>query len=107
MDILEDEEPCPIPYTEQGNVIIEKDAGVKEVLTDEGQITEYVAAQVLEEKMKNLERIKEAGHAGGYDLVIVDAECTHDGSVKHIEKYKSKWGMEQLDKKMPWCESPE
>ncbi|MCI18548.1 S-adenosyl-L-methionine-dependent methyltransferases superfamily protein, partial [Trifolium medium] len=24
----------------------------------------------------------------GYDKVLVDAECTHDGSVKHIQKFE-------------------
>ncbi|KAL1370554.1 uncharacterized protein [Arachis hypogaea] len=27
----------------------------------------------------------------GYDKVLVDAECTHDGSVKHIQKFEN-WG---------------
>ncbi|RYR27343.1 hypothetical protein Ahy_B01g051394 isoform B [Arachis hypogaea] len=27
----------------------------------------------------------------GYDKVLVDAECTHDGSVKHIHKFEN-WG---------------
>ncbi|KAK7360212.1 hypothetical protein VNO77_02194 [Canavalia gladiata] len=27
----------------------------------------------------------------GYDKVLVDAECTHDGSVKHIQKFEQ-WG---------------
>lgn len=26
---------------------------------------------------------------GGYDRVLVDAECTHDGSMKHIQKYQN------------------
>ncbi|KAJ1800850.1 hypothetical protein LPJ59_000759 [Coemansia sp. RSA 2399] len=31
-----------------------------------------------------------------YDRVLVDAECTHDGSLAHIHKY-NRWGWEQLD----------
>ncbi|GBG84222.1 hypothetical protein CBR_g38194 [Chara braunii] len=31
-----------------------------------------------------------------YDKVLVDAECTHDGSVKHILKY-DKWGWDTLE----------
>ncbi|KAJ2742965.1 hypothetical protein GGI20_004098 [Coemansia sp. BCRC 34301] len=31
-----------------------------------------------------------------YDRVLVDAECTHDGSLVHIQKY-AQWGWEQLD----------
>ncbi|KAG9292965.1 hypothetical protein G9A89_016327 [Geosiphon pyriformis] len=32
-----------------------------------------------------------------YDKVIVDAECTHDGSIAHILKYE-KWGWEAFEK---------
>ncbi|KAH7678845.1 16S rRNA (cytosine(967)-C(5))-methyltransferase protein [Dioscorea alata] len=32
----------------------------------------------------------------GYDKVLVDAECTHDGSVKHIQKFEY-WGWKTLD----------
>ncbi|KAJ2406536.1 hypothetical protein H4218_002701 [Coemansia sp. IMI 209128] len=31
-----------------------------------------------------------------YDRVLVDAECTHDGSLVHVQKYEQ-WGWEQLD----------
>ncbi|KAJ2085516.1 hypothetical protein IW140_002006 [Coemansia sp. RSA 1813] len=31
-----------------------------------------------------------------YDRVLVDAECTHDGSLAHVHKYE-RWGWEQLD----------
>ncbi|KAI8321699.1 S-adenosyl-L-methionine-dependent methyltransferase, partial [Martensiomyces pterosporus] len=31
-----------------------------------------------------------------YDRVLVDAECTHDGSLVHIQKYEQ-WGWDQLD----------
>ncbi|KAJ1963000.1 hypothetical protein GGI12_002308 [Dipsacomyces acuminosporus] len=31
-----------------------------------------------------------------YDCVLVDAECTHDGSLVHIQKY-GQWGWDQLD----------
>ncbi|CAI5473659.1 unnamed protein product [Closterium sp. Yama58-4] len=34
----------------------------------------------------------------GYDKVLVDAECTHDGSLKHILKYDS-WGWHTLNKR--------
>ena len=37
--------------------------------------------------------------AGGwYDKVLVDAECTHDGSIKHISKFHS-WGWPQFEKR--------
>ncbi|KAL8143450.1 hypothetical protein V2J09_016482 [Rumex salicifolius] len=31
----------------------------------------------------------------GYDKVLVDAECTHDGSIRHIQKFEN-WGWETL-----------
>ncbi|XP_048128582.1 rRNA (cytosine-C(5))-methyltransferase NOP2C isoform X2 [Rhodamnia argentea] len=31
----------------------------------------------------------------GYDKVLVDAECTHDGSIRHIQKFEQ-WGWETL-----------
>ncbi len=37
-----------------------------------------------------------------FDRVLVDAECTHDGSVKHIEKFQSQWGVETLARRVPW-----
>ncbi len=103
--MLSDEEPCPIPYNEHGNVIIEKAAGSKEVLTDEQQIEEYIENSKQEEEEAARAKVKAAQNA--YDFVIVDAECSHDGSMKHIEKYRTKWGLSQLDSKMPWCQSPE
>ncbi|KAJ2157487.1 hypothetical protein GGF46_004459 [Coemansia sp. RSA 552] len=33
-----------------------------------------------------------------YDRVLVDAECTHDGSLAHIQKYKDQWHL--LDKQV-------
>ncbi|KAL9682762.1 hypothetical protein QQ045_014570 [Rhodiola kirilowii] len=35
----------------------------------------------------------------GYDKVLVDAECTHDGSVKHIQKYEN-WGWTTLQRRV-------
>ncbi|WCJ32638.1 Ribosomal RNA small subunit methyltransferase F [Euphorbia peplus] len=35
----------------------------------------------------------------GYDKVLVDAECTHDGSVKHIQKFEQ-WGWETLQQRV-------
>lgn len=46
-----------------------------------------------------------------FDLVLVDAECSHEGSVKHISKYLSHWKTETMGEKMKWlseeCESLE
>ncbi|ERM99195.1 uncharacterized protein LOC18427225 isoform X2 [Amborella trichopoda] len=35
----------------------------------------------------------------GYDKVLVDAECTHDGSLKHIHKFEQ-WGWETLQRRV-------
>ncbi|KQJ94967.1 hypothetical protein BRADI_3g14400v3 [Brachypodium distachyon] len=35
----------------------------------------------------------------GYDKVLVDAECTHDGSIKHIQKFEF-WGWETMDRRV-------
>ena len=31
-----------------------------------------------------------------FDRVLVDAECTHDGSLKHVDKFRTTWGMDTL-----------
>ncbi|XP_076898748.1 uncharacterized protein LOC143552397 [Bidens hawaiensis] len=35
----------------------------------------------------------------GYDKVLVDAECTHDGSIKHIQKFEN-WGWTTLERRV-------
>ncbi|KAL3527222.1 hypothetical protein ACH5RR_011878 [Cinchona calisaya] len=35
----------------------------------------------------------------GYDKVLVDAECTHDGSIRHIQKFEQ-WGWETLHRRV-------
>ncbi|CAH9098557.1 unnamed protein product [Cuscuta epithymum] len=35
----------------------------------------------------------------GYDKVLVDAECTHDGSIKHIQKFEQ-WGWTTLQRRV-------
>ncbi|KAG8386797.1 hypothetical protein BUALT_Bualt03G0186200 [Buddleja alternifolia] len=35
----------------------------------------------------------------GYDKVLVDAECTHDGSIKHIQKFEQ-WGWNTLSRRV-------
>ncbi|KAF3785449.1 tRNA (cytosine(48)-C(5))-methyltransferase, partial [Nymphaea thermarum] len=42
---------------------------------------------------------KEEANDGGYDKVLVDAECTHDGSVKHILKFED-WGWDTLQRRL-------
>ncbi|CAL5004226.1 unnamed protein product [Urochloa decumbens] len=41
----------------------------------------------------------DAACTSGYDKVLVDAECTHDGSVKHIQKFEF-WGWKTLDRRV-------
>ncbi|CAI0392857.1 unnamed protein product [Linum tenue] len=35
----------------------------------------------------------------GYDKVLVDAECTHDGSIRHVQKFEQ-WGWETLNQRV-------
>ncbi|XP_050383794.1 rRNA (cytosine-C(5))-methyltransferase NOP2C [Argentina anserina] len=35
----------------------------------------------------------------GYDKVLVDAECTHDGSIKHVQKFE-RWGWDTLQRRV-------
>ncbi|CAN6470683.1 unnamed protein product [Victoria cruziana] len=42
---------------------------------------------------------EEEANDGGYDKVLVDAECTHDGSAKHILKFEH-WGWETLQRRL-------
>ena len=35
----------------------------------------------------------------GYDKVLVDAECTHDGSIKHLAKF-AQWGWDTFERRV-------
>ncbi|XP_044469813.1 25S rRNA (cytosine-C(5))-methyltransferase NSUN5 isoform X2 [Mangifera indica] len=35
----------------------------------------------------------------GYDKVLVDAECTHDGSIRHVQKFEN-WGWATLQRRV-------
>ncbi|GLT44561.1 hypothetical protein SLA2020_184470 [Shorea laevis] len=37
--------------------------------------------------------------SSGYDKVLVDAECTHDGSIRHIQKFEH-WGWKTLQRRV-------
>ena len=39
-----------------------------------------------------------AAAAGSYDRVLVDAECTHDGSIKHLAKF-AQWGWDTFERR--------
>jgi 16S rRNA C967 or C1407 C5-methylase (RsmB/RsmF family) len=36
----------------------------------------------------------------GFDRVLVDAECTHDGSIKHLLKFQDQWGWETFERRV-------
>lgn len=35
-----------------------------------------------------------------FDRVLVDAECTHDGSAKHLSKFGTQWGWETFERRV-------
>ena len=35
-----------------------------------------------------------------YSRVLVDAECTHDGSVKHVAKFATQWGWSTFERRV-------
>ncbi|WVZ95209.1 hypothetical protein U9M48_041003 [Paspalum notatum var. saurae] len=43
--------------------------------------------------------VEDEACTSGYDKVLVDAECTHDGSIKHIQKFEF-WGWKTLDRRV-------
>mmetsp|Transcript_87868 Transcript_87868/g.247932 ORF Transcript_87868/g.247932 Transcript_87868/m.247932 type:complete len:497 (-) Transcript_87868:39-1529(-) len=53
------------------------------------------------------EEEEEAERFRTFDRVLVDAECTHDASLRHIEKFGSQWGWETLGGRVPWVRQEE
>jgi len=39
-------------------------------------------------------------HETGFDKVLVDVECTHEGSIKHLIKWVNKWNDSKKDNKI-------
>lgn len=37
-----------------------------------------------------------------YNRILVDAECTHDGSLKHVAKFANQWGWSSFERRVPW-----
>lgn len=35
-----------------------------------------------------------------FDRILVDAECTHEGSIKHLEKFEKQWGWESFKRRV-------
>ncbi|KAG0324909.1 hypothetical protein BG004_003343 [Podila humilis] len=62
-----------------------------EILHNQEKIVPFFAPKVL----RNDPQLSSEGYK--YDKVIVDAECTHDGSIAHILKYES-WGWDSFHK---------
>ena len=67
--------------------------------------------KILEQRRKK-ERMMQKGVATtqnveAFDYVLVDAECSHDGSITHIEKYRTQWGMDSLEQRIPWLNNLE
>ena len=63
---------------------------------EEGTKDAFFVAECMDDHVE-----KEMGDKRGnvkYDKVLVDAECTHDGSLKHIVKF-NKWGWDTFEKR--------
>jgi len=69
-----------------------------------GDSTFYSGAALMEEAhddpSEEIEESMPGATAGtrGYDRVLVDAECTHDGSIKHLAKF-TQWGWETFERR--------
>lgn len=35
-----------------------------------------------------------------FDKILVDAECTHEGSIKHLEKFEKQWGWDSFKRRV-------
>jgi len=88
---------------------------VKNVALVEADGTSICCGTFKAERSRNKKRRRPTRRKGdsheftveAFDRVLVDAECSHDGSLKHIEKYKTQWGMDTLSERMPWLDNEE
>ncbi|KAG1149465.1 hypothetical protein G6F37_006152 [Rhizopus arrhizus] len=76
------------PPSRLGNRVITADTGHKRQKTD-------IVKPFWAPKMLRFDRQLNSGVL--YDKVLVDAECTHDGSILHVLKYE-KWGWDSFEK---------
>jgi len=63
---------------------------------ERGEEEEEEEEKVLDEDDKSISKsqaqLPQGNNNGGYERVLVDAECTHDGSLKHMLKFReSRW----------------
>ncbi|KAG0180247.1 hypothetical protein DFQ29_000981 [Apophysomyces sp. BC1021] len=70
-----------------GNKVLEDEPVAKRAKRD--TVLPFWAPKILRYDPQQVDR--------PYDKVLVDAECTHDGSISHIIKYE-KWGWDQFEK---------
>ncbi|GJX71522.1 bacterial Fmu (Sun)/eukaryotic nucleolar NOL1/Nop2p [Tanacetum coccineum] len=74
------------------------------ILIDNDVILEVVIKQAKEWRwavavyVKN-DEVPYLSQVNGYDKVLVDTECTHDGSIKHIQKFEN-WGWTTLERRV-------
>nr|GMC57426.1 probable 28S rRNA (cytosine-C(5))-methyltransferase [Ipomoea batatas]GME13506.1 probable 28S rRNA (cytosine-C(5))-methyltransferase [Ipomoea batatas] len=84
------------PWKERKREAIAREKGLSKVFspTQEPELIFYGTNSGVVGLTKN--KLYQRAHCGyvfefGYDKVLVDAECTHDGSIKHIQKFEQ-WG---------------
>lgn len=70
-------ETCPTPYTRRRCVSSSRTA----------RLMDLMGLFVCHSRTER----QEAEGSGGYDRVLVDAECTHDGSLRHMAKVRFEW----------------
>ncbi|XP_078437335.1 S-adenosyl-L-methionine-dependent methyltransferases superfamily protein [Wolffia australiana] len=68
--------------------------------TDEPELIFYGrSAGVVGRRREEIFRSLTDVDISGYDKVLVDSECTHDGSVKHLRKF-DQWGWDTLQRRV-------
>nr|GMC67733.1 probable 28S rRNA (cytosine-C(5))-methyltransferase [Ipomoea batatas] len=84
------------PWKERKREAVAREKGLSKVFspTQEPELIFYGTNSGVVGLTKN--KLYQRAHCGyvlefGYDKVLVDAECTHDGSIKHIQKFEQ-WG---------------
>lgn len=68
---------------------------------------EAAAAAAAEEGAAAEEATQDSMSSRPFDVVLVDAECTHDASWRHLKKFGSQWGWETLGGRVPWVRQEE
>lgn len=89
-------EPPPVPALSSG-----EDDGGGTVDISATTVTESTDITALPDNTPPL-CIKAPPPGQLYNRILVDAECTHDGSLKHIAKFASQWGWSTFERRVPW-----